>query len=223
MSTHPVPHATERFVPIADVAKTLGNPQRLTLLEHLVKGEQSVEKLAELSGLTIANTSQHLQHLRRAGFVAARRSGKHMLYRLGDGPLAPVLAALKGFVDFQQDLVRQVVADSRDPTVHLEGVSVQELLRRLADGSVILLDVRPDAEFSSAHVPGAISIPVHELAQRLADIPGDFPVIAYCRDPYCVLSVEAVAILRSSGRDAERLAGGISQWIAAGQRVDVTR
>lgn len=93
----------------------------------------------------------------------------------------------------------------------------------MADGSVILVDVRPDAEFSSAHVPGAISIPVHELAQRLADIPGDTPVVAYCRDPYCVLSVEAVAILRSSGRDAKRLAGGISEWIAAGQKVDAAR
>ena len=148
MSPRQAPPNTEQIALIADVAKALGNPQRLTLLEHLSESEHAVEKLAELASLTIANTSQHLQQLRRAGFVMARRSGKNMLYRLGEGPLAQVLAALRGYADFQQNLAHQAIADSRNSTAQMEGVSVEQLLHRMANGVVVLIDVRPDSEFS---------------------------------------------------------------------------
>lgn len=210
-------------VPVADVAKTLGNPQRLALLERAAQGEQSVEKLAEHSGLSISNASQHLQHLRRAGLVRSRRSGKHILYRLGDGPIAQILTALQQHVDFQQTLIRQAVIDSREKSDDMEAVSINELLKRMSDGSVVVIDVRPDTEYSAAHLPGAVSIPVKELAERLQEIPNAAQIVAYCRDPYCVLSVEAVALLRAQGKDAQRLAGGIAEWIAAGHKVETGR
>lgn len=220
MSTpDPLP-ISSRFAPFAEVAKTLGHPHRLTLLEHAANGELSVERLAELSGLTVANASQHLQHLKRAGFVQTRRDGKHMLYRLGDGPLANILAALRDYVEYQQDLIRQVVSDSRHQREHMEAISIQELLRRMTDESVVLLDVRPDEEFSQGHLPGAVNIPLQDLARRLGELSSNARIVAYCRDPYCVLSTEAVMILRANGLQAQRLIGGVPEWRAVGLNVE---
>lgn len=222
MSTLDPLRVTSRFAPFAEVAKTLGHPHRLTLLENAAQGEQSVERLAELSGITVANASQHLQHLKRAGFVQTRRDGKHMLYRLGDGPLANILVALQEYVAYQQSLIRQVVSDSRFQREHMEAISIQELLRRMTDKSVVLLDVRPDEEFAQGHLPGAVHIPLKDLTRRLSELSEDAQIVAYCRDPYCVLSTEAVTILRANGRQAQRLIGGVPEWRAVGLTVETS-
>lgn len=129
---------SSRLDPLAEVAKTLGHPHRLALLEQIVRGERSVEKLAELTGITVANASQHLQHLKRAGCVQTRRDGKHMLYRLGPGPLASVVVALHDYVEFQHSRIREAIADSRQRPQEMESVSIDGLLDRMDEGAVVL-------------------------------------------------------------------------------------
>ena len=220
MKTNPSPPAAERFDQLAEIARTLGHAHRLVLLEHISQGERSVERLAELAGLSIANASQHLQHLRRAGFVETRRDGKRVLYRRGAGPLANVLAALRDYAEHQRAEIRAVVSDSIDQRDRLEGVSIEELLGRLQTGSVVLFDVRPEEEFALGHLPGALNIPAPELERRLGELPADKEIVAYCRGPYCVLSTDAVTALRAHGRQARRLGAGFPEWKAAGLRTE---
>ncbi|ABM41580.1 MULTISPECIES: ArsR/SmtB family transcription factor [Pseudomonadota] len=207
---------SSRLDPLAEVAKTLGHPHRLALLEQIVRGERSVEKLAELTGITVANASQHLQHLKRAGCVQTRRDGKHMLYRLGPGPLASVVVALHDYVEFQHSRIREAIADSRQRPQEMESVSIDGLLDRMDEGAVVLLDIRGDEEFAQAHLPGAINIPLEQLADRIGELSRDTEVVAYCRGPYCVLSMQAVSILQAHGMQATPLAGGVPEWRAAG-------
>lgn len=211
-----------RFEALAEVAKTLGHPHRLGLLEHIAQGERSVERLAILSGLSVANASQHLQHLKRAGFVHARRDGKRVLYRLGAGPLTGVLAALREYADYQQAQIREVVSDSLHQRERLEGISVEELLGRMSDESVVVLDVRPREEYLLGHLPNAVNIPLEELADRLGELPRKLDIVAYCRGPYCVLSSEAVTLLRSRGRQARNLTAGFPEWKAAGLSIEAS-
>lgn len=204
------------FAEFAALARTLGQTHRLALLEHVAQGERSVERLAELTGLSMANASQHLQHLKRAGFVAARRSGKHVLYRLGDGPVMPLIAALRRYAEHNRAEIRRLVADSDGPAAGLERMSCSELVDRLREGEVTLLDVRPPEEFALGHLPGAINIPLEALEARLAELPAGRHVVAYCRGPYCVLSAEAVRSLTARGISAVRLSEGFPEWKAAG-------
>lgn len=213
---------TPLFAAVAELARTLGQPHRLILLEHIAQGERAVERLAELSGLSIANASQHLQHLRRAGLAQTRRDGKRVLYRLGDGPIAELLVALRACAEHRHAAIRELVADSRSRQEHLEGVSREELLNRMAKHGVTVLDVRPADDFALGHLPGALNIPVEELERRLAELPPDQDIVAYCRGPYCVLSVNAVALLRARGFHARRLENGFLDWKAAGLRVETT-
>lgn len=212
--------ATSRLDPLAEVAKTLGHPHRLALLEQIVRGERSVETLAELTGISVANASQHLQHLKRAGCVQARRDGKRMLYRLGPGPLATVVAALHDYVEFQHTRIRQAITDSRQRPQEMESVSIDGLLDRLEEGVVVLLDIRGDDEFAQGHLPGAINIPLEQLADRVGELSQGAEVVAYCRGPYCVLSMQAVSILQAHGVQAMPLAGGVPEWRAAGLSVE---
>jgi rhodanese-related sulfurtransferase len=214
------PQLSQRFDALAEIAKTLGQAHRLALLEHIAQGERAVERLAELTGLSVANTSQHLQHLRRAGFVQTRRDGKRVLYRWGAGPIAPLLAALRGYAEHQHAEIRDVIADSIHQRDRLDGVSIEELLGMLDSGGVVLLDVRPSEEFAQGHLPGAINIPTEDLERRLADLPAGADVVAYCRGPYCVLSTDAVAALRAHGVAARRLDAGFPEWKAAGLQVE---
>ncbi|WP_088147539.1 ArsR/SmtB family transcription factor [Achromobacter denitrificans] len=213
-------YPAQHFDALAEIAKTLGHAHRLVLLEHVAQGERAVERLAELSGLSVANTSQHLQHLRRAGFVQTRRDGKRVLYRLGTGPVAQLLAALRGYAEHQRAEIEEVIADSVHRRERLDGVSVDELLGLLASGSVTLLDVRPAEEFALGHLPGAVNIPPEQLERRLAELPADADIVAYCRGPYCVLSSDAVAALQARGLSARRLDVGFPEWKAAGLRVE---
>lgn len=204
------------FTELAEIARTLGHAHRLMLLEHIAQGERPVERLAELTGLTVANTSQHLQHLRRTGFVESRRDGKKVLYRLGAGPLEAVLASLHGYAEHQRNEVRELVADPMNLSGRLESISNEDLLERLASGSVTLLDVRTGEEYALGHLPGALNIPTEELERRLSELPFDREIVAYCRGPYCVLSTTAAELLTAKGYRVRRLAAGYPEWKAAG-------
>ncbi len=210
------------FEQLAEVARVLGHAHRLDLLEHVSQGERPVEALAKLTGLTLANASQHLQHLRRAGFVVARRAGKHVLYRIGNGPVQPLLAALRTYGEASRAEVREIISDYFERVDRMEPVSRDVLLERLAAGAVTLLDVRPEDEYALGHLPGALNVPLRELETRLAELPTEKEIVAYCRGPYCVLSVEAVSLLRTKGYRVRRLEDGLPEWKAAGLEVETT-
>ncbi len=214
------PLQTPLAAELAELARTLGNAHRLVLLEHIAQGERPVERLAELSGLSVANTSQHLQQLRRAGFVATRRDGKHVYYRLGTAPIAGLLNALGAVAQHNRSEIRRLVADSQDRRDGLEAISRDELLDRLGEGSMTLLDVRPADEFAQGHLPGAINIPAGELLERLGELPAAHEIVAYCRGPFCVLSSDAVTALRAHGLRARRLDAGFPDWRAEGLVVE---
>jgi len=207
---------TKIFEQFAELARVLGQGNRLELLEHAAQGERPVERLAQLTGLSMANASQHLQVLRRAGFVRSRRDGKRILYRLGDGPVIELLAALRRYAEHGRAEVHGIVSSYFDRLDSLEPVSREVLLQRLEDGSASLLDVRPEDEFALGHLPRALNIPFADLERRLAELPKDTQIVAYCRGPYCVLSFEAVAALRARGYDVRRLEDGFPEWKAAG-------
>ncbi|SFY15343.1 Rhodanese-related sulfurtransferase [Janthinobacterium lividum] len=195
----------------AGFAHILGSAPRLRLLEQIVHGEYAVEQLVELTGLSVANTSQHLQQLRRAGFVQARRDGKRVLYRLGSGPIVQLLAALDVYAQHQRSELQALGRGD-----HVEAITGDDLLERMREASITVLDVRPAQEFAAGHLPGAINIPFDDLQRRLDELPANAEIAAYCRGPYCVLSVQAVAALRQYGLQARRLGSGYDDWQAAG-------
>jgi rhodanese-related sulfurtransferase/DNA-binding HxlR family transcriptional regulator len=204
------------FEQFAAVARTIGSAHRLELLELLAQTERSVEELAGLSGLTIANASQHLQQLRRAGLVEARRDGKRVLYRLADTDVVSLLGALRRITERNVGAVENVLNSYFRERDSLEAVSRKELLRRMREGLVTVIDTRPAEEFAAGHLPGALNFPLRELKRRLRELPRDQAIVAYCRGAYCVLSYEAVAELRKRGFKAFRLEEGYPEWSAAG-------
>lgn len=205
----------------ADIARTLGHAHRLVLLNHIAEGEKAVERLTDLTGLGVANTSQHLQHLKRAGLVQTRRDGKRVLYRLAAGPIEMVLAALRSLAEHNNAQLRELVEGGASSTAaRLENISREELIRRMNEDSIVLLDVRPADEFATGRLPRAINIPVEELELRLAELPRDKLVVAYCRGVRCVLSADALAILRAHGWVARRFEQGFPDWLDAGLDVE---
>ena len=207
----------------AEVAKAIAHPHRLDLLEHVAQGERPVEALAAVARLSVANASQHLQRLRRAGLVIARREGKSVYYRLSDSSVLDFLAALHRVAEKNAVEAQQVIERFFRKRDSLDAISRGELLRRLRENSVTLLDVRPEDEFVLGHLPGAINIPLRELTSRLRQLPPGREVVAYCRGPYCVLSFEAIALLRERGFKAHRLEDGYPEWKAAGLAVEMVR
>lgn len=208
------------FAQFATVAKALSHGHRLELLEFLAQGERSVEALARLTGLSVANASQHLQHLRRAGLVTARKSGHYVLYRVADQAVVALLASLRGVAENNLAEVERLVSGYLRSKDSFEPVSPKELLQRARAGLVTVIDVRPAEEFAAGHLPNAVSIPLKELKGRLGELPKDHEVVAYCRGPYCVLAYEAVAELRRHGFSARRLEGGLPEWKIAGLPVE---
>jgi rhodanese-related sulfurtransferase/DNA-binding transcriptional ArsR family regulator len=204
------------YAQFAEVAKALGHGHRLEILELLAQRERSVEALAERAGLSVANASQHLRLMRQAGLLASRRDGKHILYRLSDPAVLDLVAALHRVGESNLAQVREIVGGYFHERDALEPVSRTELARRLEDGLVTVLDVRPEDEFSAGHLPQAINIPLRELARQLRRLPKSREVVAYCRGPYCVLAFEAVALLRERGFKVRRLEDGYPEWKAAG-------
>jgi rhodanese-related sulfurtransferase/DNA-binding transcriptional ArsR family regulator len=208
------------FAAFAGVAKALGHGHRLEILELLAQGELSVEALAERSGLSIANASQHLRLMRRAGLLASRRDGKRILYRLSDPAVLDLTAALRHVAERNLAEVREVVGNYFHARDGLEPVSRKELVRRLNAGLVTVLDVRPEDEYAAGHLPHAVNIPLRQLARRLRDVPKSREIVAYCRGAYCVLAFEAVALLRRRGFKVRRLEDGYPEWKAAGLPVE---
>jgi ArsR family transcriptional regulator len=209
------------FASLAEIAQALGHTHRLELLEHLGQGERSVEHLAERAGLTLANASRHLQLLRRAGLVVGRRDGKRIYYCLaGERAVVALLSALSRVGEEASAEIARVMTTYFHARDELEPVSRTQLLDRLRAGEVTLLDVRPEDEFARGHLPGAVNVPLAQLARRLAELPPGREVVAYCRGPWCVLSFEAVALLRRQGYQVRRLEDGYPEWKVAGLPVE---
>jgi rhodanese-related sulfurtransferase len=208
------------FAQFAIVAKALAHGHRLELLELLAQSERKVEALARLTGLSVANTSQHLQHLRRAGLITARKDGHFVLYRAADEAAVMLLGTIQLVAESNLAEVERLVSRYLRSKDGFEPVSSAELLRRARMGLVTVLDVRPAEEYAAGHLPNAINIPLRELKGRLAELPPDREVVAYCRGPYCVLAYEAVAELRRQGFAARRLEHGLPEWKLAGLPVE---
>jgi rhodanese-related sulfurtransferase/DNA-binding transcriptional ArsR family regulator len=204
------------FAQFAAVAKCLAHPHRLELLEQLAQGERSVEVLADRARLSIANASQHLQQMKRVGLLVNRREGKFVYYQLVDDTILNLLAALRRIAERNVAEVERIVRSYFNNRDSLEPISRAELLQRSRTGEVIVLDVRPEDEFALGHLPFAMSVPLRNLEMRLAEFDPNQEIIAYCRGPYCVLSYEAVAVLRARGFKARRLEDGLPEWRAAG-------
>ena len=204
----------------AQVAKALSHADKLELLELLAQGERNVEALAKVAGITVANTSRHLQQLRRAGLIASRKEGLYVYYRLAADDVIDLFRSLRRTGQRHISEVNDVVVGYFNDRDSLEAISRKELLRRSEDGLVTVLDVRPSEEFEAGHIPGALNVPLDEIAQHLANLPKEQEVIAYCRGEYCVLAFEAVAELRKKGFNARRLEEGYPEWKAAGLPVE---
>jgi rhodanese-related sulfurtransferase len=208
------------FDEFARVAKPLASGRRIELLDVLANGERTVEVLAGEVGLSVANTSQHLQVLRQAGLVTTRRDGTSIHYRLAAPEVFELWRTLRTLAASRLAEVERLAAAYLGGRDELEPVTREELARRLQDGDpVLILDVRPATEHAAGHLPGAVSIPVEELHWRLAELPRDREIVAYCRGPYCAFAHEAMELLRHEGFAARRLEDGVPEWQAAGLAV----
>jgi rhodanese-related sulfurtransferase/DNA-binding transcriptional ArsR family regulator len=201
----------------AQVGKALANGHRIELLDLLAQGERSVEVLASRADISVALASAHLQGLRRAGLVASRREGNRILYRLADDDVYALLASLRTVASRLGDAER---AAARFLGAPQEAVSRAELVARVRSGDAVVVDLRPADEFEAGHIAGALSIPLPELEARLAELPAEVEIVAYCRGPYCAMSPQAVALLERAGRRARRLEDGYPEWRLAGLPVE---
>ncbi|MCB1871655.1 MAG: metalloregulator ArsR/SmtB family transcription factor [Gammaproteobacteria bacterium] len=218
MSTDNFKH--DLFNHFARIAKAMSHGYRLELLEFLAQGERSVDALAQVSGLGVANTSQHLQQLRQAGLVANRKQGQKVYYRLSGLDVSALLASLRKVAECHLADVDRLVDDYLNIKDSLEPVPAGELLKRASAGLVTVLDVRPAEEYMSGHLPGAINIPFAELKKRLHEVERDKEIVAYCRGPHCVFAFDAVVKLREVGISARRLEGGLPEWKLEGLPVE---
>jgi rhodanese-related sulfurtransferase len=200
----------------ARIGNAVASPTRIELLDLLSQGEKTVEQLAEQSSTSIKNTSAHLRILRQARLVETRRDGTYIYYRLAGEEVFRFLRELQTVARSRLAEVEGIARLYLDGRDDLEPVSLKELQRRLREGDITLIDVRPEAEYQAGHIPGALSVPVAELKRRLREIPKRREVVAYCRGPYCVYSVEAVGILRKQGYRARRTEHGLPDWQASG-------
>ena len=208
------------FEQLARVARVLASDARLEILDYLAQGERSVEELVQITGLSVANTSKHLQQCKAVGLVRARRAGKHVFYALADDRALDAIAALRILAEAHIDRVQELVASYLHERDQLEPLPAHELLARARDGLVTVVDVRPPEEYAQGHIPGALNVPLDKLQARLKSLPRNREVIAYCRGPWCVLSFEAVQRLRAAGFDARRLRDGMPEWRRAGLPMD---
>ena len=205
----------------AATAKAAASPKRIELLELLAQGERTVDALARAAGMSVTNTSAHLQLLRHARLVDTRKDRTSVFYRLGGDEVAAFVAVLRDLARSRLAEVDQVVRDYFGACDALEPVTRSELVARAGRGDVIILDVRPEEEFAAGHIPAALSVPLDRLDAALARLPAAAQIVAYCRGPYCVLAVQAVEQLRARGFPARRLAGGMPEWRLAGLPVAV--
>lgn len=207
---------------LARIGRSVGSGPRLEILDILCQGPRTVDALAKQVGQSVANASHHLQVLRRARLVEAEKEGVHVTYRLAGDEVCSFFRALRGLAESRLLEIEQVTRDFHEARGSLEPVDRDALVDRVRSGTVTLLDVRPEEEFRAAHIPGAVSVPLGELEHRLAALPRDREVVAYCRGPYCVMAVEAVELLREHGFRAVRMAEGVPDWRARGLAVETS-
>ena len=208
------------FGQFARVGKALASPKRLEIVDLLAQGERTVEEIARETAMSVASASQHLQVLKAARMVEARREGLYIHYRLADEDVFRTWQAVRALAESRLAELDGVVEAYLQYREELEAVDAAELMERLSDGNVVILDVRPEEEYRAGHIPGALSVPVDALEAALQTLPRDQEMVAYCRGPYCVFSDEAVAFLRSRGYRARRLRQGLPDWRAAEMPVE---
>jgi DNA-binding transcriptional ArsR family regulator len=204
------------FELVAQVAQAIANPHRLELLDLLVQAPRTVEQLAEASALSIANASQHLQRLKRAGLVTSERQGTSMRYRLADPAVARLWVELRTIAEQQLAGMDRALDAYRHQRHTFAQIAADEVRTRLEAGNIVLLDVRPTIEFDAGHLPGARSIPIDELSQRLDELPSNTLIVTYCRGPLCVYADQALNLIIASGRQGARLEAGVAEWQLAG-------
>lgn len=219
MSTNP---KRDVFANLARIGTALSSPTRIEFLELLAQTERTVEQLASLTGTTVANTSQHLQKLRQTGLILGRKQGLYVYYRLAGDQVVSLLSAIGRVGEAHVAEVERIVRLYFAHKDELEPIPAKELLQRARKGLVTVLDVRPAEEFAAGHVAGAVNIPIQELERRLKELPKRREIIAYCRGPYCLMSYDAVALLRRKGLKARRLVDGLPEWRLAGMPVERT-
>lgn len=196
----------------ARIGKSLSSPKRLEILDILSQGRKSVEALAKNTEMSVANVSQHLQTLLNARLVKFTKEGNFVIYELADDVIADFLSTLHALSEKQLIQVQQIKEAFFNEHLGIEGVTLVQLVTRMEKGEVLLIDVRPKEEFEKAHIPGAVSIPIEELEEQLSSLPTDFDIVAYCRGPYCLLSAQAVKMLKAKGINAFRLKEGVLEW-----------
>jgi rhodanese-related sulfurtransferase/predicted transcriptional regulator len=211
------------FDAFASVAKALGSGRRAEIVDALSQGERAVDQIATELGQTVANTSQHLQQLLRCGLVRTRRDGTRIYYSLASPRVAELWAAVRDVAAEHVAELDQLAAAYLGDRSQLDTVTQEELAKRLRDGEIVLLDVRPEPEYRAGHIVGAISVPVTDLTGRLRDLPKDREIVAYCRGPYCVFADDAVRNLQRRGYQAARLEDGYPEWARAGLPVEALR
>jgi len=205
----------------ARIGKAVSSPKRLELLDLLCQGERTVEVLANEAGLSLANASQHLQVLRAARLVESEKMGQFVIYRITDEAVCKFFLSMRILAERELAEVEQLKRRFLGGKEGMEAVDRESLTQRVKEGTVIVLDVRPAEEYQAGHIPGAISIPLEELEQRLSELPQDQEIVAYCRGPYCILAIQAVGILRTKGFHAFRMEDGVQDWRARGFPVAV--
>lgn len=207
---------------VARIGKAIASPKRLELIEILCQGEKTVEQLAYDAEISVKLASAHLKELRIAQLLDTRREGKYVFYRLASHAVSDFWVALRALAEDRlaelQLALSQLAAHADD----LAEVSHDQLLEQAARGDVVVIDVRPQTEYSQAHLPYAISLPLAELRQRITELPVDKPIVAYCRGPFCLWGKEAVELLRNQGYQATRLQNGVSEWRAQGRTIEIS-
>lgn len=207
------------FEQFARVASGFDSPKRLEIVDLLLQGPRSVEAIAQQTAMSVANTSRHLQVLRVAGLVISTRDAQRIVYRLADPAVAEAYRVLRQLAEARIAEVRQLAGAFFAEVDGATSVGIEELLARVEGGGVTVIDVRPREEFDAGHIPGALSVPLADLATRLTELPANTSIVAYCRGPYCVMSAEAVRQLRAAGFDARRTDAGVEEWRRAGRPV----
>lgn len=205
---------------VARIGKAIASPKRLELIEILCQGEKTVEQLASDAEISVKLASAHLKELRIAQMLESRRDGKYVFYRLASHAVGDFWVALRALAEDRLVELQMALSQLAAHADELSAMSHEELLTQAARGDVVVIDVRPQTEYSQAHLPYAISLPLAELRQRITELPVDKPVVAYCRGPFCLWGKEAVNLLREQGFQATRLQNGVSEWRAQGQKIE---